>query len=256
MVGVCTGFADYADRLIQSKSSLLKQTDQFRNYHGRVGIVDLDHHMLIQVMQVITFLVAFLQDQLRAVADHEILLVDTQKLSGAVTVVRIQEQGQVFLDLVLVKTDAVTRHDSLIHRIDIKQMQTVASGLITRHINVIQHRVHGKILERHLEGYRLLYQPALWGKPRILHFFLFVVHKHLAEQSEMVVQADTVARKSQGRNGIQKTCRQTSQSAVAQRRLKFHFLNLCQISSVFFQRIRHLIVHAKIDQVVGQQFSD
>ena len=56
-----------------------------------MGIVDLDHHMLIQVMQVIAFLIALLQDQLCAVADHEILLVDTQKLSGAVTVVRIQE---------------------------------------------------------------------------------------------------------------------------------------------------------------------
>ena len=256
MVSVRTGLADYMDCLIQSKSSLLKQTDQFRDYHGRMGIVDLDHHMLIQVMQVIAFLIALLQDQLCAVADHEILLVDTQKLSGAVTVVRIQEQGQVFLDLVLVKTDTVARHDPLIHRIYIKQMQTVASGIITRYINVIQHRVHGKILKRHLEGYRLLHQPALCGKPWILHLFLLVVHKHLAEQSEMVVQADTVARKSQGRNGIQKTCRQTSQSAVAQRRFQLHFLNLCQISSVFFQRVRHFIVHAEIDQVVGQQLSD
>lgn len=86
-----------------------------------------------------------------------------------------------FLDLVLVKTDTVARHDPLIHRIYIKQMQTVASGIITRYINVIQHRVHGKILKRHLEGYRLLHQPALCGKPWILHLFLLVVHKHLAE---------------------------------------------------------------------------
>ena len=81
----------------------------------------------------------------------------------------------------LVKTDTVARHDPLVHRIYIKQMQTVASGIITRYINVIQHRVHRKILKRHLEGYRLLHQPALCGKPWILHLFLLVVHKHLAE---------------------------------------------------------------------------
>ena len=256
VVGIGTGSADNADRFIHREASLLKQTDHLRNYHGRMGVIDLDHHMLVQMMQIVSLFIALLQNQLRSVADHEILLVNTQKLTGAVAVIRIQEQSQIFLDLVLVKMNAVLGNDTLVHSIHVKQMQTIAAGFIAGHINIIQNGMHRKVFKRNLEGDRLFHQPALAGNPRILYFLLFVIHKHLAEQTKMVIQADAVAGKSQSRHRVQETCRQTSQSAVSKRRLQFHLLDLCQISSMLFQRFLHLVVQPKIDQIVGQQLSD
>ena len=46
-------------------------------------------------------------DQLSGVADHEVLLVDTQQLSVSVTVVRIEEQSQVLFDICLIELNAV-----------------------------------------------------------------------------------------------------------------------------------------------------
>lgn len=107
MVGVSTGLAYNIDGFLHGKASLLQQTDQLRNDHGRMGIVDLDHNVIIQLMQIVALLLALHQDELCTVADHEILLVDTKQLSGTVAVIRVEEQCQVFLDLMLVKVDAV-----------------------------------------------------------------------------------------------------------------------------------------------------
>ena len=57
------------------QASLLQQTDQLRNDHGRMGIVDLDHNVIIQLVQIVALLLALHEDKLCAVADHEILLV-------------------------------------------------------------------------------------------------------------------------------------------------------------------------------------
>ena len=107
MVRVSAGFAYNIDGFLHGKASLLQQADQLRNHHGRVGIVDLDHNVIIQLVQIVALLLAFHQDELCAVAYHEILLVDTKQLSGTVAVIRVEEQCQVFLDLMLVKVDAV-----------------------------------------------------------------------------------------------------------------------------------------------------
>jgi len=107
VVGVSTGLAYNIDGFLHGKASLLQQTDQLRNDHGRMSIVDLDHNVIIQLMQIVALLLALHQDELCAVADHEILLVDTKQLSGTVAVIRVEEQCQVFLDLMLVKVDAV-----------------------------------------------------------------------------------------------------------------------------------------------------
>ena len=107
VVGVSTGLAYNIDGFLHGKASLLQQTDQLRNDHGRMGIVDLDHNVIIQLVQIVALLLALHEDKLCAFADHEILLVDTKQLSGTVAVIRVEEQCQVFLDLMLVKVDAV-----------------------------------------------------------------------------------------------------------------------------------------------------
>ena len=56
-----------------------------------MGVVDLDHYMLVQFMQVIAFILALFQDQLGAAAYHEILLIDTQLPAVIVRIIRIKE---------------------------------------------------------------------------------------------------------------------------------------------------------------------
>ena len=56
MVGVSTCLADYIDRFIDRKCLFIYQnTDQFRNDHCRMRIIDLDHRIFVHLTQ-ITFL--------------------------------------------------------------------------------------------------------------------------------------------------------------------------------------------------------
>ena len=70
----------------------------------------------------------------------------------------------------------------------------------------------------------------------------------------MIIQANAVSRQSQCGNGIQKACRQPSQSAVSQGRLRLHFLNGGQFFPVPLQHFFHFIINPKVYQIVGQQF--
>ena len=54
MVGIGTGLSDFIDGLIHRKALQLQQTDQLRDHHGRMGIIDLDRHILMQMMQIRT----------------------------------------------------------------------------------------------------------------------------------------------------------------------------------------------------------
>ena len=55
MVCVGTGFAYHFHSLIHGKSFFFgQQTDQFRDHHGRISVVDLDHCMLVQFMQIVS----------------------------------------------------------------------------------------------------------------------------------------------------------------------------------------------------------
>ena len=78
VVGIRAGATYHINGFIHGESFLSgEDTDQFRDNHGRMGIVDLDCHMLRQCMQIIAFFLYFLQDQLGTVAYHEVLLVNT-----------------------------------------------------------------------------------------------------------------------------------------------------------------------------------
>lgn len=88
------------------------------------------------------------------------------------------------------------------------------------------------------------------------HFFLFVVDQKLAEQTEVIIKADTVSRQSKCCDRIKEACCQTAKASVSKGRLHFHFLDLRQFSSVRSECFFYFLIHAKVDQVIGQQFSD
>ena len=94
MVRVSTGLSHHIDRRVHVEAFFLgKQTNQFRNHHRWMGIVDLDGHMFMEAIQIISFLLSLFQDELSRVAHHKILLINTQQLSALIAVIRIKEQS-------------------------------------------------------------------------------------------------------------------------------------------------------------------
>ena len=135
-------------------------------------------------------------------------------------------------------------------------MQTVTAIVVTRYVDIIQGRMHREVFIRNCKGYRLSDEPALICDPWIFHFFLFVVDQKLAEQAKVIIKADTVSRQAKRCDGIKEACCQTAETSVSKGRLHFHLLDLGQLSSVSCKCFFNFLVHAKVDQVVGQQFSD
>ena len=83
-----------------------------------------------------------------------------------------------------------------------------------------------------------------------------MILKLLFEESQMVVQADTVSGKPQGCDRIKETCSQTSESAVSEGRLRLDLFDLTDIFAVLLEHLLHFLIDAEVDHVVGEQFSD
>ena len=221
-----------------------------------MGIVDLDAHMLMQVIQVHPSLLRFRKDELSRVAHHEILLIDSQKLSGLIAVIGIQEEGQISSDVVFVKIDSVSDH-VFIHAVQIEQMQAVAAVLlIPRHVDVVHGGSHGEVFERHFKMAFRPGQPAFRRDPGILFLILLVVLEFLQEQAVVIVQSHAVSGQPKRRDGIQEAGSKPSQAAVSQRGLQLDLLNLGNVLPVLFQHISDFLKQPQIDQVVGKQLAD
>ena len=85
MVGISTGPADHFNSLIHGKCLFLHQDpDQLRDHHGGMGIIDLDHGMLIHLAQIVLLFLHLAQDELGCIGYHEILLINTKQVTSLV----------------------------------------------------------------------------------------------------------------------------------------------------------------------------
>ena len=91
VVGVSTYVCHDIAGFLEFNSPFGKETDEFRNDHTWMCIIDLDNSIVCKIVQVTSFTYCFIEDQLCSVADHKILLVDPQFSSGIVAVIRIEE---------------------------------------------------------------------------------------------------------------------------------------------------------------------
>ena len=89
MIGIGTGFLHDLHSLVKVNAPSCQKTDQLRNNHGRMGIIDLNHCIIRQIVEIASFSFALIQNILRAAADHKILLVNPQLAAILVTVIRI-----------------------------------------------------------------------------------------------------------------------------------------------------------------------
>ena len=257
MVRVRADFCHDLNGLRLLNAAGFQETDQFRDNHGRMGIIDLYCSILIQVMQVTAPCNALFQNQLSRVAYHEILLVYAKQSARLVRVIRIQEQGHVLCNLALIKMDT-TLDQALINTVHIEQTQKAALSFVTGNGNLIHGGIQREITELHLIALVCTAKPALLppAKPLIRRLVLFLIFKYLFEQAAVISQPYAVRGKSQGGAAVQKTCCQSAQTAISQRRFQFELFQLGQIFSCFCQFFFDVVIQTQIDQVVAQQFSD
>ena len=52
VVGVRTRLSHHIDGCVDVKASCHQEADQFRNHHGRMGIIDLNDYMLMEMVQI------------------------------------------------------------------------------------------------------------------------------------------------------------------------------------------------------------
>ena len=137
VVRVCAGLRYHLNRLIHGECLVLGQNpDQLRDHQRRVCVIDLDHGMIIEVTQIILLRLHLAKNPLSCIADHEILLVDAKKTSLLIGIVRIQEQRQILLDLILIKGNSLL-NQGIIHGVHIEQTKLVDAGIVADDINVV-----------------------------------------------------------------------------------------------------------------------
>ena len=147
MIGICAGLLYDLNRLIEVDLFLNKKTDQLRNNHRRMCIIDLDRHMLMKLSEIISLFFTLADDILCRTGNHKVLLINSKNTTCLITVIRIEEQRQVLTDIVLIKIDSVS-NDCIIYRLYIKKMKFVASAFVSGYINIIQMGTKTEILER------------------------------------------------------------------------------------------------------------
>ena len=54
-----------------------------------MGVIDLDRHVLMKLAKVVPLVLTFLEDKLRTVGHHKILLVDAEQVAGPIAVIRV-----------------------------------------------------------------------------------------------------------------------------------------------------------------------
>ena len=91
-----------------------EQADELGNDHGGVRVVDLDHGVVGQVVQIATALDGLVDQELGGIAHHKVLLVDAKQTALLVGIIRIEEQGEVLGDLGLVEVDGAAGNQAVV----------------------------------------------------------------------------------------------------------------------------------------------
>ena len=234
-----------------------EQADELGDDHGGVCIVNLNHGIVGQIVQVAAALDGLVDKELGGVAHHEVLLVDAKQAALLVGVIRVQEQREVLGDLGLVEVDGAAGDQAVVDACQIEQAQAVLGRLaVTGHIDVDELGSDGKIAELDGVGAIVIDQDVLLAEPLVGDGFLLIVDKALAEQAVMVVEAHAVAGEAQRGDGVQEARSQTAQAAVAQRRLDFKLLDLVEVVAGGSELVLNLVIDAKVDHVVDKQLAD
>ena len=234
-----------------------EQADELGDDHGGVRVVDLDHGVVGQIMQVAAALDGLVDQELGGIAHHEILLIDAKQAALLVGIVGVQEQGEVLGDLGLVEVDGAAGDQAVVDARQVEQTQAVLGRLaVTGHIDVDKFGGDGKIAELNRVGAVVTDQDVLLAEPLVGDGLLLIVDKALTEQAVMIVEAHAVAGQTQRGDGIQEARGQAAQATIAQRGLDLKLLDLVEVVAGGSELVLDLVIDAEVDHVVDKQLAD
>ena len=256
MICICTGLAHHAYRLINIKRLLLnKYPDKLRNYHCWMRIVDLNHSMVMKLVQIVLTLLLFSENQMCSVRYEEILLIYPKEISGHIRVIGIQEKSEIILGLCFIEVNSLF-YKFFIYRLYIKQPELVDTGSVSDDIHVVKARHYFLSAKINIKSRICLLKPTVFLYPVILLFNLEIILKHLLKKSKMIVESDSLPGKSESCYRIKEACGKPSETAVSQRRLRLILFDLGKIFAVFCQYIFYPVIDTKINKIIGKKFSD
>ena len=234
-----------------------EQANELGDDHGGVRVVNLDHGVVGQIVQVAAALDGLVDQELGCVAHHEVFLVDAKQAALLVGIVGVEEQGEVLGDLGLVEVDGAAGDQAVVDARQVEQAQAVLGGLaVARHVDVDELGGNGKIAELNSVGAVVIDQDILLAEPLVGDGLLLIVDKALTEQAVMVVEAHPVAGQAQRGDGIQKARGQAAQATVAERRLDLKLLNLIEVVACGGELVLNLAIDTEVDHVVDEQLAD
>ena len=234
-----------------------EQANELGDDHGGVRVVNLDHGVVGQIVQVAAALDGLVDQELGGVAHHEVFLVDAKQTALLVRIVGVEEQGEVLGDLGLVEVDGAAGYQAVVDACQVEQAQTILGGLaVAGHVDVDELGGNGKVAELNSVGVVVIDQDILLAEPLVGDGLLLIVDKALTEQAVVVVEAHAVAGQAQRGDGIQEARGQAAQTAVTERRLDLKLLNLIEVVARGGELVLNLVIDAEVDHVVDEQLAD
>ena len=243
-----------------------------------MGVVDVDGHLVGQVVQGLIAAQMFFQDGLHGSGHQQVLLAQAQALALDVVVGGVEHLGDdlghgVALQGLGVIATGEGGHIKAVGRLGGPQHQGVHRvALVAGDIQLVGHGHDGLIVQvghavdavivpaPDLAAELDLHRLALVGvEPHVAHvqpvvgeLHLPAVHDLLLEDAELV--ADGIARHGQAQTGggVHIAGGQTAQTAVAQTGIRLHLIQVMDVHAALGQGLGENVLHAQVVQVVAQ----
>ena len=270
VVGVSTGLGGDLPRFLPGQIIIIHQhTHQLCDSYGRMGIVQLEGNLLIELMDIVMLSHVLLNCFLYGCGDEEVLLLQTQLLTCIVIVVGVQNlydvtcQVLLFYRLLVIALIKGIQLEAL-YGLRIPDTQGVYNAIaITDDGEIKRNRLNGLIallgkyvsavligmhtdIATEFHNFRILrsaqFERITIHQPVIGNLYLITVAYLLLEHTITITDTAAICRISQRCQGIQETCCQTSQSTVTQCCIRLLVLDQVQIQSQFFQSFRYGLI--------------
>ena len=257
-----------------------EKTHKLRHRNCRMRIVHLEGCLLRKVLQRTVLSQMLLERFLKGCGYEEILLLQTKLLACVVVVVRVKDlcdgAGKILLlDSLVIVTLVEGRQLEIHDCFSIPDAERVDNAvLISNDRNIVGYRADRGIILIDiavLADRRVVLHTGISAEtnlmsvlrslqlerisvlqPVIRNFFLETVLDLLLEHAVVITDSAAVCMVSASREGLHETCRESSETAVAERRIRLLILKCIQIETELFERIFYALVLTEVQKIVAE----
>ena len=274
VVGISEGVGDDVPCTIPGIAAVVQQdTHQFRNCQSRVGVVDVDGNLFVQVFQCAVYVHVVVYDITDGCGAQEILLAQTQGLALQVVVVRVQHLGDrichgvpgqclfivALVEFLHVKAGCLClpqtqgRNAGAAIAGDIHIIRDGDNSVVVDMGDVVV-RILPVFLDIALEVYfdrlvRLRIQPDAAARQPVVRFLgLPAVLQDLLEDTVLIADGVTGCRDLLGCHSVQIAGSQTAQTAVAQTCVRLALKDVVQVDVIVLQDGTNIVCQLQVVQ--------